>query len=349
MKKAILLASIFILQMAGFATAADCLPRLTAPGSFLNSPAQWGMDSGPILDGFLELEVKGGAASILHGIDLSHHNDYVDYSELARCGAEFAVVKMDKMFETHRNSLKAANIKVLPYHYLSVDSTKAKEFTAKPARFSGKSGGELPAADLKALLEIAHARGTAQAQAFVSLYQQRMKDDDVSFDLAGLKGRFMILDVEEHFKDGVKSTAIQRQNFGRFYAAMLSSWVAEVKTSFPDAIIVFYTFPDIFTSYLQFARPEDNVVIHGLPVWLARTRGDGSDFDLDNNKNLQRICLSSAGGNRCILHQYSHRALFGIDADKKNKKTVPPYHIDVDRLFKVKTVNDQVGVQYVRE
>ena len=123
-----------------------------------------------------------------------------------------------------------------------------------------------------------------------------------------------------------------------------------MKQSFPDAIIIFYTFPDIYTSYLQFARPDDNTVIHGLPVWLARTRGDGSDFDLDTNKNLQRICLSSAGGNRCILHQYSHRALFGIDSAKQSKNKIqPPYHIDVDRLFHVRSVMDQTGVQFVRE
>ena len=323
------------------AGAADCLSRIMAPSSRLqNSPPTWNKtDSGPILEGFLDLsDTQGEAQDIAHGADLSHYQNAIDYTELQRCGASFAIVKMDSGFEGHSDKLRAVGIKTLPYHYLGATGLK------NPAAYSGASGADLPSAQFDALLEKGRQVGVSQAEGFLSEYNKRIESDRRNFTLSGLTGEVIVIDVEEHFD---RSSETQRINFGRVYSRMLSTWIKTVRNSIPDAIIVFYTFPDIYTSYLQYALPEDHAEIHGMPVWLARTRGDGSDFDLQHDKGLQRICLSSSGGNRCILHQYSHRAVFAIRNDNIKPGGIP-LHFDVDRLFHSVRIQDGAGLQYVR-
>ncbi|UVF18830.1 hypothetical protein HPT29_020470 [Microvirga terrae] len=336
-----LLASVLFYIAAWSWADAECLPHKTAPGSFLNEPRTWGRtDTGPILNGFLKLKNGNGFHDIQHGVDLSHHNDRVDYAELKRCGASFAIVKMDGAFDLHRRALAAQGITILPYHYLSAADGR-QDFKKLPGRFTSNAIGsaERPGA----MVGLGHSLGTIKAQSFLNAYERALDGSEQRASLAGLQGQLIVLDVEEHFT--VRSTQSQRTNFGRFYAAMLSAWVSKVQERYPDAKVIFYTFPDIFTSYLQFAFPRDYAVIHGMPVWLARTRGDASDFDLTLNKNLQRICLSSSGGNKCILHQYSHRAVFGV---KSRRGANPPIHIDVNRLFHVREVRDDTGIQHVR-
>ena len=330
------------LTLAAAEAGATCLPRDVAPGTFRNQPRVWGTtDSGPIIDGFLDLRRETGLAEIEHGVDLSRHNAGVLYNELRTCGATFAIVKMDRRFDAHRRGLEAQSIQVIPYYYLSVVGPDGTNYRNQPARFS--NGAAEPSREqIDALLATGRTMGAIKARRFLADYGRHYATPQ-PIALAGMNGRFIALDVEETF--GTRpSTPIQRRYFGRFYAAMLASWVTAVREAMPDAVIIFYTFPAVFTDYLQFAYPSENAVIHGMPVWLARTRGDGSDFNLSSDRNLQRICQSSSGGNRCILHQYSHRATFGFPP---SRAVVPP-HIDVNRLFVVRQVSDTAGTQYVR-
>ncbi len=338
-------ASTVVLHFACGAARADCLPHPTAPGAFLNSPATWnGTDSGPILDAFPDLKIGQNLASIVHGVDLSVNNDRVLYTDVKRCGGDFAILKMDRAFIAHRDKLSPLGINVIPYSYLSVVDSQRHDYKKNPSQFSNAGSTELSDSQLNDLLAIGRAMGAAKSKACVSNYSALISLAPSNISLAGLNGQFVAVDVEETFS--VPASSIQRKAYGRFYAAMLSAWIQETKKSLPNVIVLFYTFPDVYTSYLQFAFPAENAVIHGMPIWLARTRGDGSDFDLTTDKNLQRICLSSSGGNRCILHQYSHRATFPVS---QVPKTNPPRHIDVDRLFFVKTVQEQQGAQIVRK
>jgi hypothetical protein len=324
------------------AAGAECLPRDVAPGTFRNAPRTWGAtDSGPIIDGFLELRRGDGLAPIEHGVDLSHHNTGIAYDELQRCGATFAFVKMDNMFSRHRQALEQRNIRVVPYFYLSV-SNVGIDYKGRAGQFSGAAGVDLPADQMDALMRTARTMGQTKATQFISRYENALPGTPPT-NLGGMTGRLVAVDVEEYLPPS--STSLQRRNFGRFYAAMLSTWVSDLRERYPDIIFIFYTFPAIYTDYLQYAYPADHAVIHGMPVWLARTRGDGSDLDLTRERNLQRICLSSSGGNRCILHQYSHRATFGFPAARGREV---PLHLDVNRLFPTKQVSDSRGQQYVR-
>jgi hypothetical protein len=338
-------AGVAVLHFACGAVTADCLPHPTAPGAFPNSPATWNRtDSGPILDAFPDLKIGQNLAPIVHGIDLSVNNDHVLYTDVKRCGGEFAILKMDGAFIAHRDKLSPLAINVIPYSYLSVVDSQGHDYKKSSSQFSNAGNTELSDDQLNGLLAIARGMGAAKSKVFVSSYNALISPAQSNISLAGLNGQFVAVDVEETFS--VPANSIQRKAFGRFYAAMLSAWIEETKKSLPNVIVLFYTFPDVYTSYLQFAFPAENAVIHGMPIWLARTRGDGSDFDLTTDKNLQRICLSSSGGNRCILHQYSHRATFPVS---QIPKTNPPRHIDVDRLFYVKIVQDQQGGQIVRK
>lgn len=331
--------------LSSTAWAADCLPRKTAPGIFEDVPRAWGNDSGPIVTGFLDFRSATDGSPVEHGVDLSHNNDAVLYEELRRCGATFAIVKMDNAFTIHSAGLSAQGIDVIPYHYLSVYYQNT-DYKRVPGLFSGPQGSDLQPADTARLHAIATTMGRAKAQDFASDYRNRVPASRRMVDLAGMRGQIIALDVEETFPNTMKSTPIQKKNFGRFYAAMLSAWVNETHEQFPDAIIVFYTFPDVFTSYLQYALSDDYATIHGLPVWLARTRADASDFDLTSSKDLQRICTSTSAGNRCIIHQYTHRGVFGVRSAPSARI---PNHIDLDRLFSVSQVRDSAGIQLYGE
>ena len=339
------LSTVAIFTYSGFSATADCLPHPIAPAAFPNAPSTWNnTDSGPILDAFPDLKQGQALASIVHGIDLSVNNNRILYSEVKRCGGEFAILKMDSAFNTHRDKLSPFGIHVIPYAYLSVVDSTGHDYKKAPEEFSNAGNTELTDAQLSALMAKGREMGVVKSKTFVANYNALISSAQSTIDLAGLNGQFVAIDVEETFSR--PSTPIQRTAFGRFYAAMLSSWIEETKKSLPKVVVLFYTFPDVYTSYLQFAFPAENAIIHGMPIWLARTRPDGSDFNLTADKNLQRICLSSSGGNRCILHQYSHRATFPVS---QSPKTTPPGHIDVDRLFFVKTVADQQGTQIVRK
>jgi hypothetical protein len=255
---------------------------------------------------------------------------------------------MDSMFNSHRENLLRMHIPVVPYSYLSVADAAGLDYKRHPELFSRPGGVDsLDNVTLTQRMAAAEAMGKFKADLFSRAYLSTLREKERSVNLSGMDGNIIVVDVEETFDPSrFSSSEIQRVSFGRFYARMLASWIKDVRAAVPNAIFVFYTFPDVYTSYLQFALPEDNAVIHGMPVWLARTRSDGSDFDLKGDKNLQRICLSTSGGNKCIMHQYSHRVVFG-DAPIIVGRP-PPDHVDVDRLFPVKVVPDGEAMQYVR-
>ena len=325
---------------------AECLPRLVAPGKFLNVPRSWGKDSGPIINGFLSLSGPRGDIAIKHGVDLSKYNENVPYDIIKRCGADFAIVKVDQSFPVHLAGLTRVGISILPYFYLSVATDATGDFKLKSGLFEQADGG--PDGDngsMTAVLSTAEVLGASKARAFLTNYSSRVPERHRQFNLAGLSGQLIVVDVEETLATP-RSTLKARKNFGRFYARMLATWIADVRQQLPQAIFVFYTFPAVYQDYLQYALPADHAVIHGMPVWLARTRGDGSDFDLKSDKGLQRLCLSASGGNRCIIHQYSHRVLF---ASTPWPKTGFPRHVDADRLFNVAPTTDSKGIQYVRQ
>ncbi|WP_081087742.1 hypothetical protein [Burkholderia stagnalis] len=340
----ILLLAVLTLMAYSLFSRAECLPTLTAPGKFLNPPP-WGNDQGPLIPGFLVLPTGATGYSTVHGIDLSHHNfAYVSYDELKRCGASFAIVKMDERFRSAANELHERGITVIPYYYLSTIQNSNFDYKRHPEIFSTRSGESLSMDELTRLMEDGRSMGKTKAAEFVGAYRQHLDADHQRLRIAGMDGQIVALDVEEAFT--VPSTAIQRRAYGRFYAAMLAGWVLELRKSYPDIVLLFYTFPDMYDSYLVYALPEDHKIIHGMPVWIANTRPDGGDVDL-SRKTIERLCKSASAGNRCIVHQYTHRGMFGVRTINATKKH-PPDHVDVDRFFQVETVSDATGKQYVR-
>lgn len=320
----------------------DCLSRLVAPTK-LQSPPAWRTDSGPLLIAFADLRRGDSVFKVEHGFDLSHHNiKHVSYDEIKRCGATFAVVKMDPQYKAHVSELAKRGITTIPYHYLGMFGPNDIDYKLNPQFFSGINGKPLSQDELNQSLVLARKLGSAAASKFIAKYEESTPQNVRVAKLGGLDSEIIALDVEEAFS--VPSTRSQRVAYGRFYSAMLAAWVQSVRGAYPQATIVFYTFPSMFLDYLNFALPSDNAVIHGLPIWLANMRPNAEDIDM-TKLHIQRLCGSTSGGNRCIIHQYSQRALFGV----KKIKVSPPPHLDVNRLFHVRKVADESGSQYVRQ
>ena len=163
-------------------------------------------------------------------------------------------------------------------------------------------------------------------------------------DVAGIKSEIIAVDVEQKLTNEASTTPLQRAYFGRYYARAVCAFAKEVKKRFINAAIVIYTTPTVYADYLDKAFLEDHACLQGLPVWAARTTKDGGDIIRSSNdtidRDAQRMCLAS-GGNRCIVHQYSHRGVFAA-------KSGSPPHIDLDRWFDSKTVATSAGPQFVR-
>jgi hypothetical protein len=332
-------------------------PREVAPGRYTNTPRAWGMDSGVIVRGFLDLRDHIGVHDVTHGVDISHHNE-VDYDNLHKCGAKFAVVKMDTMFKSHSEALQNRGITVVPYAYLGVP----KQFRYWPERLSSDH-------EMNKLSTIFVERGKKEAAIFIERAREAL-GKKLSY-LPGMDKPVFVLDIEETLDTSTRSAAEWRKNnnlpviaetsikadqrvrYAKLYSSMVVSWINKVQESFPETVVVFYTFPDMYSSYLIHANTEDYKRISSLPIWLANTRADGGEpawvecTTLDDNcKGVQRMCQSAAGGNKCILHQYTHRGLFGV---RQKNSDVPP-HLDLDRLFPVNVLTTSAGIkQYVRD
>jgi|CXWL01.1.fsa_nt_gi GH25 family lysozyme M1 (1,4-beta-N-acetylmuramidase) len=330
----------------------SCTPMHVAePSRSLFSPSgAWnGTDSGPVVHSYVTLN---GLPVLGHGVDISHYqSNVIDYDRLRDCGTEFAFVKLDRSFPEHASRLRARDIPVIPYHYLTVRGAwrgQRTNFTDMPALF-GDTATE------PELLDAARAIGRQQGQLFLTKYETEIAPAERVLSLPGLSGQLVALDVEEVFNGELHRnvTTAQRAGYGRFYAAALAEWVRTVQRAQPNSVVIFYTFPDVFASYLSYALPDDYAVVNFMPVWVAQT-GDRSGLDLTSRqggsgRSLQALCLSNGAGNRCIFHQYTHRGVFAaIQEPNADWTSMTPEHHDVDRYLGARAVVTEHGVTYVR-
>lgn len=339
MKRAVCLLVSLGLSAMGSAVAAAC-PRHTAPGSF-NNPAQpWQKtDTGIVVDGFVDFKHPTlGMYQVRHGVDLSEHN-IVDYRQLRDCGAEFAFVRLDPRYRENVTNLQQMNIPVYPYVFFPIPKALRQRASNRPetpaeadAKFAQYASlGENAARDLLGRAAVDKSLG-----AFLEAVDTPANPPMIA------------LDIEEKLIDEPNSSPSERVAYGRYYARAVCSWLNVFTKKYPKTVAVLYTTPSLYFDYLDKALPEDHQCLQGLPIWLARTTIDGGDVIRSSNsvidKYAQRICLVS-GGNRCITHQYSHRGVFS--ALGRTTDGSPP-HIDLNRFFDTKVVENAVGGQHVR-
>lgn len=333
-----------LISATAFAANLNC-PRYSAPGKFNNLPKQWGAsDTGVITDGFIDLNNgEEKIFEVLHGSDISSYNQ-MNYQRIKECGGTFSFVRVDAMFDVHANSLKEYGIIPLPYVYFRIPTDLRRANNYSEAGIGSPKLSEVTNQFKKI--------GITAAAQFIRDVEKTSPPLDV-INMGGIRGKVVAVDIEEKFVDEPRSTSAQRVAYGRGYARALCTWVTEVRRKFPDLIVFVYTMPAVYGDYLRYALPADNACINGLPVWLAHTTGDAGDSLYSSVRNAatsfsdesaQRLCDLS-GGNRCVVHQYSHRATFA--AQGKADKGVLPHH-DVDRWFPIKVVNTPSGNQYIR-
>jgi hypothetical protein len=321
-----------------------------APASLPNPSAKPGL-AGVVAPGFLGLQDTGGVYQLAHGVDLSDHNS-PDYDKLKTCGADFAIIKLypsnTKFNIAQINALSQRQIAVVPYYYLSMPAS----YKYFPEKFSSDEALEAIVADTTAI-------GQADAQAFLATYTA-LFDDKGSVNIAGLSGIVIALDVEEAFQTSTAAAVKARtgypalsesaisadeiDRYGQAYSAMVVSWVKTIQAAEPEATILFYTYPSLYSTYLVAARPADFAVINGMPVWLAEYTihgGDIEDAPAATREGAQQLCGSASAGNKCIIHQYTGRGAFG--------GTSATAYIDLNRFFPVNKVPVASGVQYVRK
>ena len=336
-------ARILSLALAAFLGAASAAQAecgtITYPFKpVINPPQPWGSsrtDTGVVINGFVTLKPSSDNKN---GVDLSANNN-PDYDMIKLCGAEFAFLRADNRFGSHEAALKQRGVTTFPYFYFGIPKQLR---TAKTYNGLGVSNQDA----IDALMVKFAAIGAGQAVDLEGNLAKLGMHEIPSVSFAGITGQIMAIDVEEKIIDEGNSNKISRAYFGRFYARAVCSFLAKVREKHPGLKPVIYTTPSTFGDYLNYAYPQDDACLHGLPVWLARTTSDGGDLIQNTGSALdlyaQRLCLQS-GGNRCIVHQYSHRALLG---QKPPLKEAP--HLDVDRLFLVKAVADGLNTQFVR-
>lgn len=338
MKKRIstLVLSLSVLANSSFA----CTNPNVASGAHLPNPVPWGMDSGPIASGFVDLKTHE-YIGYHHGVDLSEYNS-ISYDKINDCGANFSFVKLKQNqpngFVKHRDELHKRGINTIPYYYLNAPSN----YQGNPKLF-----GDLNDTSKAALLKTGRDLGRAQAKLFIEDASKAFPNGLPEVNVASISGQMVALDVEDVFDKNLRPSRKQINNYGAFYAAMARAWIDSVKEKYPKAIVFFYTTPWIFYDYLTQASEEDNKFIHGLPIWIANTRPDGGDIDL-NNKAVSRVCYSASAGNRCIVHQYTHRGIFAVRREPVSYDGNIVPHIDLNRFFETSVAYDAFGKQYVR-
>jgi len=348
------LAFLAAMVAAGPVSAASCLPRSVAPGQFPNP--RGGGDVGIVATTFLDLKGPQGVYKVAHGVDLSDNNR-PNYDQLKFCGTDFAIIKLyptrPGFNEDQIRELNQRNIEIVPYYYLEMPG-KYKHF---PELFDSD-------ADLDQYIAEAQAVGQADATAFLQTYH-RLFGANHAVNIGGLGGDVLALDVEEAFDTsslaatkarggypplGASSITLDEYDrYGQTYSAMVASWVKTVQAGLPGVTILFYTYPSMYMTYLLPARLADYNVFHGLPIWLAeptRHGGDLTDADAAVTKGARQLCFSTSGGNKCVIHQYTARGVFGVV--QPSAKTLTQ-HVDLNRFFSVDQIVDGVNRQYVRK
>ncbi len=321
------------------ASQANACPRHSAPGNFHNPAKAWqGSDTGVVVNGFVDFKNTDSALYKLeHGIDLSSNNE-VDYKRLSECGAAFAFVRMDRQHASHVERLRLNTVKTYPYVFFPI-----------PKKLRKRSLYTAPRDETVATLYADFSQiGLTAARNFLMSPNAVRTIGDAPASMANLDGDIIALDIEEKLLDESASTHLERALYGRLYARAVCSWIGAVRQARPEVIVLLYTTPSIYSDYLDKALPQDHACLQGLPIWVARTTVDGGDVirssDSTIDRYAQRLCLVS-GGNRCINHQYSHRGIFGA---KGVTSDGTPAHVDLNRFFYTKTIQNAVGLQFVR-
>lgn len=324
--------------------ASNCpSPKYTAPlpESIQNPRTPWNRtDTGAILDGFVGLK---DVAGLLYGIDLSSNNVIKDYGQYSKCGAKFAFLRLDDGYRKHATALAGEQWTTIPYVFMPIPSSMRNANAY--ATLSTNS-----TASIEESLKKFAQKGIDSADSLPNLLQSQGLPGIPHISFAGLSGRIVALDVEQKLNDE-RTSASARRFYGRFYARAICSWITRAKALYPDIQVIIYSTPSVFGDYLNYAYPEDDDCLRGVPVWMARTTADGGDLVRQpgskdvNDLYAQRACLQPAG-NRCIVHQYTHRGVIGSVLPVSDPKTP---HVDLNHAFRVKVVRDAKTAQYVRE
>lgn len=339
----LLLVTSALISVPAAAAGTTCpTPKYMAPlpATIQNPSAPWGTtDTGAIVDGFVGIP---GTAAVMHGIDLSSNNTIKDYGKYSACGAKFAFLRLDAQYGKHAQSLAAQQWTTIPYVFLSIP----------PAMRAASAYVNLKSSDSAAMTKNIDAfghEGMAGATALPGNLAKFGLQKVPTVTFAGMSGQLIALDVEQKLDNEKSPNA--RQRYGQFYARAVCAWITEARVRIPGLQVIIYTTPSVFGDYLQAASPEDDNCLRGIPLWMARTTRDGGDLigvigstDV-NDKYAQRACLQPAG-NRCIVHQYSHRGVVGEVLPVSNPATP---HVDFNRAFPVKAVSDAKTAQYVRQ
>jgi hypothetical protein len=351
--------AIFLGLFLTASTANAACPKFAAPFGFDNTPSSWGNDSGPIVSGFVDSKrPAGGLFELIHGVDLDSYNP-VDHSQIVSCGGKFAIVRinqhskgqdtLDTLFSANMAGLAKLQISAFPYFFFAPPTE-----LRKISRFNNKLS-DSDEAQYRKSYEDAGVQG---AQHFLALLQNA-KYEVPTNEISGLKGQFVSVDVEQVPLDAAQANHTAAIYYGTFYGAAVCSWIKTVTKALPQLVPVLYTFPAVYGDYLQFAAPDVNACLAGLPVWVARTYGNGweairetdpthctgSSSLCATDRLVQKLCEIQSG-NRCIIHQYTHRGT-AIAIGRTGKNGIPP-HIDLDRFYSSKTVATNAGTQFVR-
>jgi hypothetical protein len=361
--KALLFATVVSELLFSLAPAAAGCLRYVAPGNY-QYPPQWGSDSGVIIRGHVELWGAGGKATgrifeVAHGTDLSKFDfrdgektdPKVDYKALADCGTSFAFSRIafngqDRFFGYNAEQLKANHIVNIPYYFFPIP--REDRFYQK---YSNEDQDQIDAS-LSAFEQV----GLAAAKDF----EDQLANFGISalpvVTVANLTGQLVAIDIEQKLcatdrgncDDAPGNAATEIRQYGRYYAKAACSWINAVRKRHPQLIVILYTTPSVWGEYLESSYPEENACLQSALVWIARTPKNGGDSYQHTtggvDKQVQSLCRIS-GGDRCILHQYSHRALIASNGPPEG---CIPFHIDVERFFFVNEVTTATGKQYVR-
>lgn len=328
-----------------------------APGEVPNPSEAWGgTDTGVVITGHARLRNPDPArppARQMVGIDVSRYNT-VNYDLKARCGTQFAFVRMDERYNGHAAEFEKRNIRPLPYFYMPVPREMRR-----PDQYARLTDTAATQADIDRLLGQFEQIGRQQAEAFFQrMAQLNMRELPlvVVRDQNGriqAQARPIAVDIEEKLDPDPSGPNADnaRIYYGRFYAKAVCTWVREVQARLREQqpLVVMYTTPSVWGDYLYAAYPAEAECLNALPIWVSRTTADGGDvIRSSRNRNdlyAARLCTAS-GANRCVVHQYSHRGQLG-SAGPQPREAVP--HYDLNRFFLVRPVQTGNTIMFVRE
>ncbi len=279
-------------------------------------------------------------SATVSGVDVSRYNSNVDFEEIAKCGGQFAYVRLSEgtntikgeFIETHARDFwgpaKRNGLMLGPYHFLDVNLAENDADVDDRGAQDAAAQAHTFAYELKRILSL-------EIKSSVQSYSTALAQVEVA--TLPVWHLPVVLDVETNSNELIAF----RKKHPNYYRNYICTWIQTLHSipGLETEPVWIYTRPAIWKDYdLQNAECFRNS--RKPHFWIAEYSPSGAAPGAAKSSKVDSLCIDTSGESRCVLHQYTSGGVVGLHVEKKVLATPPDarcihleHSIDLDRFM----------------